>query len=334
MTVTAITDPIVITVGETMAVLSGPVGTPLRMAPTLNLSIAGSESNVAIGLSRLGIASAWLGRVGNDELGRLILSRLSGEGIDVSGVVVDAVAPTGLMLKERRLPNWARVSYYRRDSAGSHLTATDIPSGFPGHVRHLHATGITPALSESARSALDAALTAGVASQLTISVDINYRSVLWPREAAAQELSKLAAQADIVFATESEARLITGTTDDLAFGGTEPLAPGEALCRAVAALGPGEVVLKLGALGATSLLDGEVRHVPAVPTQVIDPVGAGDAFVAGYLAARLRDADPTARLHQAVATASFALAADGDWEGLPTSAELGQWVGQDDPVSR
>jgi hypothetical protein len=113
----------VVTCGETMACLSTAQAGPLRTGGTLRLGIAGSESNVAIGLARLGHVVAWIGRVGEDELGELVLRTLRAEGVDVSHARREAGAPTGLMIKERRVGAVTRVHYYRAGSAGSRLRA-------------------------------------------------------------------------------------------------------------------------------------------------------------------------------------------------------------------
>jgi 2-dehydro-3-deoxygluconokinase len=327
-------DPEVITLGETMAVLSAPPGIPLRMAHTLQLTTAGADSNVAIGLARLGVGSAWWGRVGNDEFGRLVLSQLRAERVDVSSVVVDPSAPTGVWFKERRTPTLVRVTYYRRQSAGSRLNSADLPGAVPSSARHLHLTGITPALSDSAREAVDATLRLAHEAALTVSFDVNYRSALWSRDVAAPVLAALARRADLLFATEDEARLLLAADGHRA--NDEPGAADgeEALCGALAALGPPEVIIKLGASGAVSQVRGEMHRVSAEATAVVDPIGAGDAFVTGYLAAFLAGEGPVSRLRWATRTAAFAIGAEGDWEGLPTRQELVDWEPGADPVHR
>jgi 2-dehydro-3-deoxygluconokinase len=317
--------PQAVTLGETMAVLTSPAGLSLRMAHSLDLSIAGAESNVAIGLTRLGIPTAWWGRVGDDELGRLILARLAGEGVSTAGAIIDRSAPTGVMFKERRAADLVRVTYYRRDSAGSRFGPADIPDPLPPSARHLHLSGITPALSDSGRQAVDHAITAARAAGLTVSFDVNYRAALWPASAAGPVLRELASRADVVFASRPEAALLV--PDSRA-------ATDEELCRALAGLGPAEAVLKLGDEGALAVAGGTAYAVPAVRTPVVDLVGAGDAFVSGYLSGYLGHAAPAQRLATAARTAAFALAVAGDWEGLPSRQDLDQWRAAPDEVQR
>lgn len=304
-------------IGETMAALSSPFIGPMRRARSLDLRIAGAESTVAIGASRLGVRAAWLGRVGDDEFGALIRETLAGQGVDVSGVVVDPEAPTGLMFKERRTSAATRVSYRRADSAGSRLCPADID---PAQVRAagaIHVTGITPALSGSAREAVRAAVGEARAAKTLVSVDLNHRASLWADRDATAEYRWLVANADIVFATESEARLVL------------PAPSGDHLARGLGELGPRTVLIKRGADGATAFVDGAVLEADVFGVEEVDPVGAGDAFAAGWLAETLAGAAPAQRLRTAAAAGAFAVTVDGDWEGLPVRDELSLLSGQD-----
>jgi 2-dehydro-3-deoxygluconokinase len=322
------TVPDVITLGETMALLSNPRVGPLRHATSLDLSCAGAETNLAIGLSRLGHRVAWIGRVGADEFGALVRRTLSGEGVDTRAVVVDPDAATGLMLRSRRSDALTRVTYYRSGSAGSRLCADDVDAGVLRTAQILHVTGITSALSASARAAIRYAVELATAGGLVVSLDINYRQALWPAEQAVPELRELARQADILFATEAEGRLIAEG---------EPAPDTEALAVDLAALGPSHVLIKRGAEGGVACIDGAVQPYDAYPVSQIDPVGAGDAFAAGYLSGLL-DGEPVEdRLRRAALAGAFAVSVSGDWEGLPDRAELAMIAAQtsrNEPVIR
>jgi 2-dehydro-3-deoxygluconokinase len=299
-----------VTLGETMALFSASKVGPLRHASTMDVGAAGAESNVAIGVRRLGYSAAWIGRVGGDELGELVLGRLRGEDVDVTGAVVDPGAPTGLMIKERRTSEVSRVHYYRRGSAGSRLSPDDVDVDRIADARVLHVTGITPALSATARAAVERAIDAARSGGTLVSLDINYRAALWSEEEAGDVLRVIVARADLVFAGEEEAALVVAPT--------EPAAAALALAE----LGPRHAVVKLGAQGAVAAVDATSVHAPALPVRVVDPVGAGDAFVAGYLAAVLDGASAFECLRTACAVGAFAVTVPGDWEGLPTRAEL------------
>jgi 2-dehydro-3-deoxygluconokinase len=308
-----------VTYGETMALFTATEVGPLRHAPHMRLSIAGAESNVAIGFARLGGAVEWTGRVGDDELGRLITTTLRGEGVETNAIV-ESRAPTGLMIKERRSSQFARVVYYRSGSAGSHLNVGDIDEETLAAARVVHLTGITAALSKAARETVFACIEIARAAGTLVSWDFNYRSALWPAEEAAPVLRDAASRADIVFATEDEARIL--------FDGSDP----SALAADLERLGPREVLVKLGERGAVALVSGERHVVPAEQVVAIDPVGAGDAFTAGYLSALCKGQDVEQKLATASRAGAFAVTVAGDWEGLPTDRELDLLVGRD--VSR
>ncbi|GGK81106.1 sugar kinase [Mangrovihabitans endophyticus] len=294
------------TVGETMGLFGALAIGRIEHVASFGFGIGGAESNVAIGVTRLGGAATWLGRLGSDATGDMIARRLRAEGVHTMDIRDESF--TGLMVKHRRTGETMQVDYHRAGSAGSRLTPADIPSDLAG-ASLLHLTGITPALSDSARAAVFHAAETARASGVAVSFDLNYRSKLWSRFDAAPVLRDLATRADVLFAGPDEAELIVG-------------AAGTDLPAALAALGPVEVVVKDGARGCTALLDGVPAKLPALPVTVVDPVGAGDAFVAGYLAARLAGWAAPDRLRQAVAAGAFAVTVPGDCEGLPSTSEL------------
>lgn len=298
-----------VTLGETMAVLSAPRAGRLRDMKSLRLSAAGSESNVAIGVCRLGYSASWTGRVGADELGQMILASLRAEGVDVSRTVIEPSVQTALMFKERRGPNVARVTYYRSGYAGSRLSTEDLDESLISAARVLHVTGITLALSETARAAAYAAVEIARSAAVPVSFDFNYRSALWAPEEAAGHFRSMAARSDLVFAGEEELAIIT--PDNLLEG-----------ARRLAEGGKRAVVVTRGPKGAFSVTDSGVHEEPARSVVVVDPVGAGDAFVAGYIAGTLDGLDAPSRLALACATGAYAVTVLGDWEGLPTREDL------------
>jgi 2-dehydro-3-deoxygluconokinase len=292
------------TFGETMGLVAATGIGPLEYARSFSFAIGGAESNVAIGAARLGAHVTWLGRVGADATGDLIARRLRAEHIHTLAIRDEAF--TGLMVKYRRSGEYLHVDYHRTGSAGSRLSPTDIPADL-ADASILHVTGITPALSDSARATVFHAVETARAAGVTVSVDVNYRAKLWSRFDAAPVLRDLVSRADVVFAGPEEAALF--------------IEPGSAV-DGLASLGPAEVVVKDGPRGCTALIDGTKLTLPALPVQVVDPVGAGDAFVAGYLAERLAGAPAERRLRTAVAMGAYAVTVPGDCEGLPTRAEL------------
>ena len=308
-----------VTLGETMGLLSATEIGPLRHCSTMSISMAGSESNVSIGVRRLGVPAEWIGRIGPDEFGEIILRELRAEGV-VAHAVVDE-APTGLMLKERRISGLTRVSYYRTHSAGSRLCPSDIQEAAVAGAGVLHVTGLTLALGTQPAAAVRTALDIAEGAHVPISFDVNYRAALWTANAARPVLRSLLGSVDIVFAGAQEAQLLVDATE-----------PTD-LARGIAKLGPSQVVIMRGSAGATALIDGELHDVPAIPVDCVDPVGAGDAFVAGYLSQLLKGSPPNRRLDTAARAGAFAVSAIGDWQGLPRYDELGL-LGADDRVLR
>ncbi|HZY01177.1 MAG TPA: sugar kinase [Dermatophilaceae bacterium] len=299
----------VVTLGETMVSLR--TGTPLRLGGTMTMTVAGAESNVAIGLARLGHTVRWGGRVGADEVGAFILRTMRAESVAVDTVLVDARRPTGLMLAERRVADISRVSYYRAGSAGSALAPADAVACLADTPRILHVTGITPALSGSAADAVATAVELARHAGALVSVDVNYRSSLWAPEDARLVLSELVRGADIVIASEDELGLVV--TD---------ARHESAAAEELAASGVSHLVIKRGARGASVWQQGQAHHATAVPVTVLDTIGAGDAFTAGYLSGVLDGLSPAAALYRGTVTGAFAVAGVGDWEGLPSREEL------------
>jgi len=300
----------VVTVGETMAALR--TQGPLRLGGTAQWSIAGAESTVAIGLARLGHATRWIGRVGADEPGALVLRTLRAESVDTALARVDPDAPTGLILFEARIANVTRVCYYRSGSAGSRLSATDLDGGLPAGTRVVHLTGITPALGPGPAGAVRAAMAAARELGAEVCLDVNYRSRLWSRAEAARALRPLIGMVDVLVASG----------DELALASPAELSGEDDRIAALLAAGVREVVLTRGGAGARVVTTSGTTDMPAREVPVADPVGAGDAFVAGYLSGLLDGLPVPDRLRRAVTTAAFAVATRGDWEGLPTRDEL------------
>jgi 2-dehydro-3-deoxygluconokinase len=270
-------------------------------------------------LARLGIASTWISRVGDDAFGALVTREIRGEGVTVTAHL-DATAPTGLMVKELRGGKPWRVRYYRTGSAASRLTPADIDAVAIADAHVLHLTGITPALGPGPLSAVEHAIDIAHQSGTLVSFDVNYRATLWSAEQAGPVLSRIAAAADLIFAGPEEAELLLGWQPTTA---TASVDDGENLARGLAKLGPDTVVVKLGALGALGLTADHTHHVPAQAITVVDAVGAGDAFVAGYLSELVTGAPITECLTMGNTLGGAVCQQPGDWEGLPTRDELG-----------
>lgn len=311
----------VATLGEALGLVRADHGRLIHTSQAA-ISIGGAEANVAIGLARLGAHSAWLGRIGDDAFGMRIRRELMAEGVETLAVV-DATRPSALMYKEPNGPGRTRVTFLRQGSAGSGLALDDLALLDIPTRDHLHITGILPALSESCAETVRAAMHTARSAQVPISFDVNHRPSLWDAERASSVYRELARSAQIVFGDRSELALLSDSQGD-----------DEALARAVGVQGPREVVLKRGERGAAAW-DGEQWHeVPAVRVPVVDTVGAGDAFVAGYLWTRLNGGGIEAALATATRTGAAACTDPGDWEGALFAADLLIDGNHDDPVRR
>jgi 2-dehydro-3-deoxygluconokinase len=296
----------VVTLGECMVLLQPEMPVPIEQAESLRLDIAGAESNLAIGLSRLGHRVHFISRIGDDPFGRRIRATLAAEGVDPSGLRVDSQAPTGVYFKEW-LPDGARrIFYYRRASAASRLAPTDLqPEVFSG-ATFVHLTGITPALSQSCAATVQQAIDLAHQARALVSFDPNYRSQLWGSAAAREVLLPLLAQADILLMSHEDAWMLFESTDEASI-----------LERALAR-GPRIVVLKRGERGARALTQETALEVPAEAVEtVIDPVGAGDGFNAGFLAGWLRGETLEAALRLGAKIGAAAVAHAGDYTGYP-----------------
>lgn len=307
----------VVTLGETMALARTTEIGSLRHASGLALGIGGAESNVAVGLQRLGIDAAWLGRVGDDPLGERIARELRGEGLDVLALV-DGGAPTGLMIKERPSAASTAVHYYRRGSAGSRLAPDDLPAGCIEDADLLHVTGITPLLSDTARSTVLAAVERARAAGIPVSFDINYRSALAAAEIAGPVLREIAERATLVFGGVEELDLL-----------------GPDATPSLLAAGAAQVVVKRGSEGAAVFTPEGLTEALGFVIEPLDTVGAGDAFVAGYLSAWLEDLRAEDALVRGNACGAMACLVPGDWEAAPTRRDLERFLaGGGDPVRR
>jgi 2-dehydro-3-deoxygluconokinase len=311
----------VLTLGESLGLLVACRLGRLELVPSMDLGFGGAESNVAIGLARLGVDVTWVGRLGDDALGRLIERQLRAEGVRPH-ITRDPTAPTALMLKERPTAGASTISYYRTGSAGSRLAPADLDLDLVRAAHVLHLTGITAALSDTAHHALHTAIDTARQAGTIVSFDVNHRSRLWTTQQAAPAYRALAQRADLVFAGPDEAQLLTGER--------EPTAQ----ARAITAMGPTQVVIKRGEHGAIGFDHDHHVDVPAFPVDTVDTVGAGDAFVAGYLAELIAGAPLPQRLRTAAACGAIACTAPGDWEAAPDHAAITRLLTAGDPVQR
>ena len=303
----------VITLGEAMLMFVAEQPGSLEQVQRFSKRTAGAETNVAIGLARLGLAVGWQSRLGSDSMARYLLAAIAAEGVDCSRVVCDAGQRTGFMFKGRVDDGSdPPIEYHRSGSAASQIGAADIDEAWIAGARHLHVSGVFPALSAATLAATQRAI--ALARQLgrTVSFDPNLRPTLWPSPGMMREtLNALALGCDWVLPGHAEGEWLTGSAEPAAIA---------AFYRE---RGAKLVAVKLGAAGAYYSSQAGAGHVPAFPVaQVVDTVGAGDGFAVGLVSALLEGRDVAAAVRRGAWIGARAVQVRGDTEGLPTRAEL------------
>lgn len=299
------------TIGETMLRLSVPLGSRLSDLRQLDVEIGGAESNVCVALARLGRTTSWQSRLPEHALADAVLRALRADGVDVSAVVRAAGERLGTYFIElASAPRASQVIYDRAGSAATRLGPADVSWGQLLDTRILHLTGITAALGAGPYAAVAEALRRARAAGVTVSFDVNYRGKLWGPEEAGAAMLPLLAEADVLFCKSADARLLFGCAG-------EPRAQVEALRRLTRAA---TIFCTFGAEGAAVLHGDAFHRQPALPVQIVDRIGSGDAFAAGALDGLL-DGDPELGLRRGVALAAIALTQHGD-RVLTSRAEL------------
>ena len=300
--------------GEAMLLLVADRPGPIEHAQAFHKRTAGAETNVAIGLARLGLRVGWASRLGTDSMGRSLIATMKGEGIDCSHVICDASQKTGFQFKGRVTDGSdPPVEYHRKGSAASHMGPADIDEAWLRSARHLHATGVFAAISDISLQAALRCMDVMRAAGRTISFDPNLRPTLWSSTDTMRHwINELASRADWVLPGLEEGLLLTGDGSP------------EGIARFYRQRGAKLVVVKLGADGAYYDSDtagtGRIEGFPV--REVIDTVGAGDGFAAGVVSALLEGRSVPDAVRRGAWIGARAVQVLGDTEGLPTRAEL------------
>lgn len=303
----------VVTLGESMALFVADRAGALAGCERFTKHLAGAETNVAVGLARLGLRVRWVSRVGVDSFGEFVQRAVEQEKVDCSRVVADPQRPTGFMLKSRTIDGQdPTVEYYRQGSAASALSIADVDADALLAARHLHMTGITAALSPSASELVSHSMRVMRDAGRTVSFDPNLRPRLWPgRDAMVEHVNRLAAMANWVLPGLAEGRTLTGRQ-----------APAD-IAAFYLERGAECVVIKLGPTGAYYRTAQDEGTVPGVPVEhVVDTVGAGDGFAAGVISARLEGLEWPAALARGNWIGAQVVQSRGDMEGLPHRHQL------------
>ncbi|MDH6669700.1 MULTISPECIES: sugar kinase [Paenibacillus] len=305
--------PELVTIGETMVVFEAAVDGPLRYASQFNKRHGGAESNVAIGVARLGRSAGWISQVGDDELGKYLVSSIRGEGVDTSCVRYDRHYPTGLYIKEKIREGSTQVYYYRSGSAASRMKKEDIDWNYVRQAKMIHLTGITPFLSESCLDIVFEAIRMAKENGIQLSFDPNLRFKLMKHVPNAKEIVlDIARQADIFMPGVDEAEFLIGTSDY------------KQIADYFLQAGVSKMVIKNGSSGTYyESVDEGAGFCPSHKVErVTDPVGAGDGFAAGLLVGLLEQKPLKEAVELGAIIGAMVVTVKGDVEGLPDRASI------------
>jgi sugar/nucleoside kinase (ribokinase family) len=306
-----------VTVGEAMALLIAQETGALSRVTDFSRATAGAELNVAVGIKRLGLSVGYISKVGADSFGKHLLAFLDQQGIDRKHVQIDPDHSTGFMLKSREVDGRdPTIEYFRRNSAASYLCLIDNPVDYCLASRHLHLTGISPALSTRLRELVFEMSRLARAQGRTISFDPNLRPRLWPSQAAMVEcINRLAACSDLVMPGLAEGQLLTGQST------------AEGIANFYLEKGVSQVVVKLGSQGAFVASKEGFATISGFEVEtVVDTVGAGDGFAVGVISALLEGMSLSEAARRGNAIGARVVQFPGDCDGLPNRIELDEYV--------
>lgn len=297
----------VITVGETMVSFVPSEHGALRYVSDFKKRIAGAESNLAIGLSKLGHKAGWISRLGNDELGYFVRNMIRSEGVDTSQVIFDQEHRTGLMIKETNFAKESKVYYYRENSAASFLCKEDLPLESLKKAKIIHLTGITPVLSDSCKEMIDFLIQFGKENKILVSFDPNIRKRLWKGIDHSPYIQSITLQSDIIMMGLDEAETLF-CTREISKVVERLKKEGKALY----------IAIKDGGNGAWVSNGKDMIKIPPYPCNVLEPIGAGDGFNAGFLAGILQKESLKRCGEMGAIAGALATETAGDTEGYPT----------------
>lgn len=313
----------VITIGDGMITFDPQSKGPLRFVHQFERKIGGAELNVILGCARLGLKAGWISRLGKDEFGRHIVNTMRGEGVDISEVKLMEGYATSLNFKEVRENGNGRTFYYRQKSPTETLTPELLPEAYIAGARILHVTGVFPAIQENNRAVILRALQLAKRHGVKVSFDPNIRLRLWSRELARATLLTYLPYVDFMLAGREEMELIFESGEQKVWE------------QAIQRYAFEHVVVKDGENGSYAFMDGRWVHQPAFPVaKVVDTVGAGDGFDAGFLYGVIHGWPIGQTLKFANAIGAMVVQVHGDNEGLPYLEEVEGFLGMREVVER
>lgn len=312
----------VLTIGDAMITMN-PISTgPLRFVSTFERKVGGAELNFAIGCARLGLDTAWVSRLGDDEFGRVIYNFARGEGVDVDHVEFVEGHPTSINFKEIREDGSGKTFYYRYHSPVLSFTKEQFTKEMFNQVDVLHISGVFMAIDPQNVELIQHVVKLAKESNTTVSFDPNLRLKLWTIEDARAAYAPLWDHVDIVLTGLDEIDLLLGHNDK------------EKLAAFSKRHHIQDFVIKDGANGSMLFTNDEWIHVSPFKVQPIDTVGAGDGFDAAYIYSYLNQLSPAERLRVANGAGALVTTVSGDNEGLPYLDELNRFINQESVIER
>lgn len=313
----------VITIGDALITMDPFTKGPLRFVSTFERKVGGAELNVAIGCARLGLKTGWISRLGKDEFGRYIRNYVRGEGIDASQVEFVEGYPTSIYFKEIFDAERINSYYYRDNSPTNSFTVEDINEDYIQNTKVVHISGVFSAINDTNREVVLQLLKLAKKNNVLVTFDPNIRLKLWTAKQARDCLLTYLPYVDVLLTGEDEAELLLGTSDL-----TE-------LVDEVKQYSISHIVLKKGKAGAVGFRDNQIVNSPAIaPTTIVDTIGAGDGFAAGYIYSLINKWSLEKSLHFANAVASYVIGVPGDNEGLPYKEDMEIFLGERELIER
>ncbi|WP_405174851.1 sugar kinase [Paenibacillus sp. FSL H8-0261] len=308
-----------VTFGEPMAMFYANETGPLHEVFSFSKALAGAESNVATGLSRLNHPTGYVTKLGEDNFGHFIAQAMKKENIDTDNITFTKEHSTGMLIKSKVVTGDPKVEYFRKNSAASKLSLVDFDEAYFNAAGHLHVTSISAALSKSCHEFSIHAMEFMKRQGKTVSLDPNLRPSLWPdTETMVKTINDLATRCDWFLPGLGEGKILTG------------LSTPEEIADYYLARGVSLVVIKLGPEGAYyKSAEGEGYVDGFKVEQVVDTVGAGDGFAVGVISAMLEKLPIAEAVKRGNAIGALAVMSPGDMDGLPTREELAKFMQQE-----
>lgn len=313
----------VITIGDAMIAMCPREKGPIIFSDTFKRKVGGAELNVAIGCARLGLKAGFISRLGNDDFGKYIIKTARGEDIDISEVKLVDGYQTSVYFREVLSDGSSRSFYYRENSPTSTMKCEDLNEEYFREAKILHITGVFPSITKNNQEIILGAIKLAKKNNLTISFDPNIRLKMWTKEEAKSYIENILPDVDILLIGDEEINILLG---DVSI---------EDAIKIFHRYGIGKVIVKKGSKGAVGSDGRDIYEVDAIkPKALVDTVGAGDGFAAGFLTALCNGENLKECVKFGNAVGSLVVGVEGDNEGLPYYDDVLVHLGQSKIIER